>query len=65
MASDRRNGKPTSGNFAMAILDRGKIDATLPDVAPEIRERIGAMPMLAWKCQHIRPRRGATGRQTD
>ncbi|MFZ1101420.1 MAG: nucleotidyl transferase AbiEii/AbiGii toxin family protein [Hyphomicrobiaceae bacterium] len=43
--------------FLDGILDRGEIDAALLDVAPEARQRIGAMPMLAWKCQHVRERR--------
>lgn len=44
--------------FLDSILDRGEVDAGLLDVAPEIRARIGAMPMLAWKSQHIRKHRG-------
>jgi predicted nucleotidyltransferase component of viral defense system len=47
--------------FLDGILDRGQIDATLLDVAPEIRERIGTMPMLAWKCRHVRARKGSGG----
>lgn len=43
--------------FLDAVLDRGEIDADLLDVAPEIRVRIGAMPMLAWKCLHVRKHR--------
>jgi len=41
-----------------AVLDRGEINADLLDVAPEIRARIRVMPMLAWKCQHVRKHRG-------
>lgn len=44
--------------FLDGVLDRGEINAGLLDIAPEIRARIGAMPMLAWKCQHIRKHRG-------
>jgi hypothetical protein len=33
------------------------VEATLLDVEPDVRERIAAMPMLAWKCQHVRDRR--------
>jgi predicted nucleotidyltransferase component of viral defense system len=44
--------------FLDGVLDRGEINADLLDVAPEVRARIGAMPMLAWKCQHIRKHRG-------
>jgi predicted nucleotidyltransferase component of viral defense system len=40
--------------FLDGILDRGEINGELLDVAPDIRVRIGAMPMLAWKCQHVR-----------
>jgi predicted nucleotidyltransferase component of viral defense system len=43
--------------FLDGVLDRGEINAGLLDIAPEIRARIGAMPMLAWKCQHIRKHR--------
>ena len=44
--------------FLDGVLDRGEINPDLLDVAPEIHTRIGAMPMLAWKCQHIRKHRG-------
>ena len=44
--------------FLDSVLDRGDVNADLLDIAPEIRARIGAMPMLAWKCQHIRKHRG-------
>ncbi|GGB64175.1 hypothetical protein GCM10011505_50830 [Tistrella bauzanensis] len=44
--------------FLNGILDRGETDPDLLDAAPEIRARIGAMPMLAWKCQHVRKHRG-------
>jgi len=44
--------------FLDSVLERGEVDADLLDVAPEIRARIGAMPMLAWKCQHIRKHQG-------
>ena len=44
--------------FLDGVLDRGEINPDLLDVAPEIYTRIGAMPMLAWKCQHIRKHRG-------
>ena len=40
--------------FLDGILSRGEINANLLDVAPEIRERIGNMPMLAWKSRHVR-----------
>ncbi len=48
--------------FLDAVLDRGEINADLLDVAPEIRARIGAMPMLAWKCRHVRKHRGLDAR---
>ena len=44
--------------FLDGVLDRGEIDADLLDIAPEIRARIAAMPMLAWKSQHVRKHRG-------
>ncbi|HUL08851.1 MAG TPA: nucleotidyl transferase AbiEii/AbiGii toxin family protein [Candidatus Acidoferrum sp.] len=43
--------------FLDGVLDRGEIDADLLDIAPEIRRRIGNMPMLAWKCLHVRKNR--------
>jgi hypothetical protein len=43
--------------FLDGVLDRGEINAGLLDIAPDIRARIGAMPMLGWKCQHIRKHR--------
>src|SRR5512132_2696987 len=43
--------------FLDGVLDRGEINADLLDVEPEIRDRIGAMPMLAWKCRHVRKHR--------
>ena len=42
-----------------AFLDGGEVDANLLDVEPEIRIRIGAMPMLAWKSLHVRRHREA------
>jgi len=45
-------------NFLDGVLDRGEIKPELLDVEPEIRARIGAMPMLAWKCLHVRKHRG-------
>ncbi len=44
--------------FLDSVLDRGEVNADLLDVTPEVRARIAAMPMLAWKCQHIRKHRG-------
>lgn len=44
--------------FLDGIQDRGEIKADLLDIAPDIRTRVGAMPMLAWKCQHVRQHRG-------
>jgi hypothetical protein len=46
--------------FLDGVLDRGQIEPDLLDVEPEIRVRIGAMPMLAWKCLHVRKNRGLT-----
>ncbi|WP_333666713.1 nucleotidyl transferase AbiEii/AbiGii toxin family protein [Parvibaculum sp.] len=48
----------TERDFLDGVLDRGEINPDLLDVAPEVRTRIGAMPMLAWKCQHVRKHRG-------
>jgi predicted nucleotidyltransferase component of viral defense system len=48
---------PGEREFLDGILDRGEINADLLDVAPEIRARIGAMPMLAWKSLHVRKNR--------
>ena len=47
--------------FLDCVLDRGEINTDLLDVAPEIRARMGAMPMLAWKCQNVRKHRGLDG----
>ena len=44
--------------FLDGVLDRGEIDADLLGVEPEICARIGNMPMLAWKCRHVRKHRG-------
>jgi hypothetical protein len=44
--------------FLDGVLDRGEIDASGLDVAPDIQARIAAMPMLAWKCQNVRAHRG-------
>ncbi len=40
--------------FLDGVLDHGAIDATLLDVAPDIQQRIAAMPMLQWKCSHVK-----------
>lgn len=44
--------------FLDGVLDRGEINADLLDIAPTVRARIAAMPMLAWKCQNVRRHRG-------
>ena len=44
--------------FLDGVLNHGEIDAGLLDIAPEIRVRIEAMPMLAWKVRHVREHRG-------
>ncbi len=44
--------------FLDGILDRGEVNADLLGVEPEIRARIGAMPMLAWKAMHVREHHG-------
>ena len=43
--------------FLDGVLERGEVDANLLDVEPEIRARIGTMPMLAWKSLHVRKHR--------
>ena len=45
-------------SFLDGILDRGEVDTNLLSVEPEIRARIAAMPMLAWKTRHVRSRHG-------
>lgn len=44
--------------FLDGVLERGEVDAGLLDIEPEVQARIAAMPMLAWKCRHVRQRRG-------
>jgi hypothetical protein len=44
--------------FLNGVLERGEVNPDLLNVEPEIRARIGAMPMLAWKCLHVRKNRG-------
>ena len=51
--------------FLDGVLDRGEIDADLLDIAPEIRVRIAAMPMLAWKTRHVREHRGLDVRKAS
>lgn len=48
--------------FLDSILDRGEVDAGLLDVALEIQTRIGSMPMLEWKCLHVRTHRELLGK---
>ncbi|MBI1330266.1 MAG: nucleotidyl transferase AbiEii/AbiGii toxin family protein [Alphaproteobacteria bacterium] len=43
--------------FLDSVLERGEINADLLNASPEVRTRIAAMPMLAWKCLHVRRRR--------
>jgi predicted nucleotidyltransferase component of viral defense system len=43
--------------FLDGVLDRGEVDATRLAVPDGVRERIAAMPMLAWKCQNVRAHR--------
>ncbi len=51
--------------FLDTVLDRGEIDADLLDVGPDIRLRIEAMPMLAWKIRHVREHRSLDAGKTD
>ena len=46
--------------FLDGVLDRGEINADLLDIEPEIQARIATMPMLAWKCQHVRGYRASS-----
>lgn len=48
---------PNEQEFLDRLLDIGQIDASLLNVAPEVQARIDAMPMLAWKAQHVRTHR--------
>ena len=43
--------------FLDGVLDNSDVDASLLDVAPEIQQRIAAMPMLRWKCSHVKKNR--------
>ena len=45
-------------SFLDGVLDRGEVNANLLGVEREVGARIVAMPMLAWKCKHVRRRRG-------
>ena len=45
-------------SFLDGVLDRGEMNADLLGVEREVGARIAAMPMLAWKCKHVRSRRG-------
>ena len=39
--------------FLNRLIDNDEIDARLLEVATEVQARISAMPMLAWKAQHV------------
>lgn len=41
-------------SFVDSLLVRGEVNADLLAAPAEIRERIAAMPMLAWKRQNVR-----------
>jgi hypothetical protein len=51
--------------FLDALIDRGEIDPSGLDAPTEVIERIGRMPMLAWKAQnvaaHVAGKSGAAG----
>ncbi len=51
--------------FLDGVLDHGEIDASLLDIAPEIRARIEDMPMLAWKIRHVRGQRRLDASKAD
>jgi len=40
--------------FLDGVLVNGDVDASLLDVAPAIQQRIAVMPMLQWKCSHVK-----------
>lgn len=44
--------------FLDGVIERGSIDATLLDVEAAVQERIGRMPMLQWKAEHVRKNGG-------
>lgn len=46
--------------FLDGVIDRGEVNAKLLDAPPELRARIAAMPMLAWKCRNVREHKGLT-----
>lgn len=50
--------KANERKFLDGILDHGEINPNLLDVTPEVRNRIGNMPMLAWKSRHVRKHGG-------
>ena len=45
-------------SFLDGVLDRGEVNTNLLGVEGEVGARFAAMPMLAWKCKHVRRRRG-------
>ena len=45
-------------SFLDGVLDRGEVNAEQLGGEREVGARIAAMPMLAWKCKHVRRRRG-------
>ena len=45
-------------SFLDGALDRGEVNTNLLGVEGEVGARIATMPMLAWKCKHVRRRRG-------
>ena len=44
-------------DFLDGVLDRGEVNAGRLDAAENLRARIAAMPMLAWKCRNVRVHR--------
>lgn len=47
--------------FLDGVLDHGEINADLLNAEPGVRARVAAMPMLAWKCLHVRNHRRSEG----
>ena len=49
---------PNERAFLDGVVERGEIHAALLDVEPDVHDRIARMPMLLWKAENVRKRRG-------
>ncbi len=45
-------------DFLDDVIERGIVNAGLLDLEPAVQNRIAAMPMLQWKAENVRKRRG-------